>query len=93
MTLTTLTFENYKSFRKRETIELRPLTILIGRNSSGKSVIARLPLLLAHSLSERAESPLDFEFSGLDFGTSFADMNTNFRLFSGLNWKNQMRRR
>jgi len=72
-----LAFENYKAFRKREDIELRPLTILIGRNNAGKSVIARLPLLLAHSLSDRAESPFDLEFSGLNFGASFADIVHN----------------
>ncbi|MCP4350860.1 MAG: AAA family ATPase [Desulfobacterales bacterium] len=79
MKLTAISFENYKSFQKRQSIEIRPLTILIGRNSSGKSVIARLPLLLARSLSNRAESPLDFEFDGLDFGSSFSDFVHNRR--------------
>jgi len=77
MELTAISFENYKAFPKRETIEIRPLTILIGRNNSGKSVIARLPLLIAHALSERAESPLELEFNGLDFGASFIDLIHN----------------
>ncbi len=74
MKLTAISFENYKAFPKRESMELRPLTVLIGRNSSGKSVIARLPLLLARALSERAEAPLELEFDGLDFGASFVDL-------------------
>lgn len=77
MELTAISFEKYKAFPAREFIEVRPLTILIGRNNSGKSVIARLPLLLARSLSERAESPLELEFNGLDFGASFLDLIHN----------------
>ncbi|MEN8220362.1 MAG: DUF3696 domain-containing protein [Pseudomonadota bacterium] len=77
MKLSALSFENYKAFSKRETIEVKPLTIIIGRNSSGKSVITRLPLLMAYALSERAESPFELEIDGLDFGTSFIDLIHN----------------
>ncbi|OQY48068.1 MAG: hypothetical protein B6247_25630 [Candidatus Parabeggiatoa sp. nov. 2] len=52
MKLTALSFENYKAFSKRESIEVRPLTILIGRNNAGKSAISRLPLLIARALSD-----------------------------------------
>ena len=44
--LSRLSFENYRTFERAEEIFLAPLTVLIGRNSSGKSAIARLPLLL-----------------------------------------------
>ena len=74
MELTRLVFENYKSFRVKQSLEIRPLTVLIGANSSGKSVIARLPLLLGRALSGRAESPLDLAFEDLDFGGSFSDL-------------------
>ncbi|MEK8016022.1 MAG: AAA family ATPase [Candidatus Parabeggiatoa sp.] len=77
MKLSHLSFENYKTFQKRESIEVKPLTILIGRNSSGKSVISRLPLLIAHALSERANSPIELELEGLDFGVSFVDLIYN----------------
>lgn len=75
--LTHLSFENYRTFERPESIELRPLTVLIGRNSSGKSAIARLPLLLQRGLSERAKAPLELEFDGHDFGSSFLDLVTN----------------
>lgn len=74
MELTGLSFQNYKAFPSKESIEIRPLTILIGRNSSGKSAIARLPLLLAASFSERAQAPLELEVEGVDFGASFVDL-------------------
>lgn len=74
MELTGLSFQNYKAFPGKGSIEIRPLTILIGRNSSGKSAIARLPLLLAASFSERAQAPLELEVEGVDFGASFVDL-------------------
>ena len=50
---------------------------MIGRNNAGKSVISRLPLLLARALSEEAEGPLELTFNGLDFGGSFRDFIHN----------------
>ena len=79
MALVGLSFHNYKAFPGRERIALRPLTVLIGRNSSGKSAIARLPLLLASSFSERAQAPLDLEIEGVDLGGSFLDLVHNRR--------------
>lgn len=39
-------FRNYKAFREEECLEIRPLTIIIGKNSSGKSSLCKLlPLL------------------------------------------------
>lgn len=74
MHLTRLSIERYKCFAQREDIEIRPLTLLIGRNSSGKSVLARLPLLLRHALSGQSVAPLDLEVEGVTFGGSFVDL-------------------
>ncbi len=38
-------FENYKAFKKGS-IEIKPITVFIGGNSSGKSSVSHLPLLL-----------------------------------------------
>lgn len=77
MQISSLTIENYKTFREPERVDIRPLTILVGRNSAGKSVIARLPLLLARALGPHAEAPLELEFEGIDFGASFLDLVHN----------------
>ena len=71
---TELSFEHYKAFRGRHTLEIRPLTVLIGRNSSGKSVITRLPLLIARSLSRYVEGGIALKFDQVDFGNSFLDL-------------------
>lgn len=72
--LTQLSFENYRTFERPETLEIRPLTVLIGRNSSGKSAIARLPSLLRRGLSGDASAPLEDDHRELTGGVSFLDL-------------------
>jgi len=77
MRLAGLSFENFKPFSKRIDIELAPLTVLIGRNSAGKSALARLPVLVGRALSQEARSPIELDVSGIDFGASFLDLVHN----------------
>lgn len=75
MRLTRYGCENYKAFRDPATVELRPLTIFLGRNNSGKSALLRLPLLLLRALSR--DAPRDgfpLEARGLSFGRVFRDL-------------------
>lgn len=77
MKLKQIRFKNYKAFKEQQEITIKPITILIGKNSSGKSAVARLPLLLAKSLSSGANAPIELEFDGLEFGGSFQDLVHN----------------
>lgn len=54
-----ITISNYRSFVDELHLELRPLTLLYGRNSVGKSSLLRLLPLIGDSVSEGASSPLD----------------------------------
>lgn len=47
--LKSLTLKNYKSFRNETTIQVKPLTLLCGINSSGKSSIMKSLLMLKQS--------------------------------------------
>ena len=58
MKVQSVSFENYKAFSKKQTMKLKPITILIGRNSSGKSSIAKLFTLLENSLMGNINEPL-----------------------------------
>ncbi len=51
--------ERYRCFYERSTLELRPLTLLYGRNNVGKSALLRLLPLLGASVEERSTAPLD----------------------------------
>jgi len=77
MKLKTIKFENYKAFKSIQEFEIKPITILIGKNSSGKSVVSRLPLLISRSLAGSSSSPLELQFDDLDFGGSFVDLIHN----------------
>ena len=67
--LTAFTVENYRSFEARTRIELRPLTILLGRNSSGKSTLTRTVPLLKQSLDKRTAVPMLWNSEVVDFGS------------------------
>ncbi|MGZ8215699.1 AAA family ATPase [Methylomagnum sp.] len=50
--LTALTLERFKSFKEPTRIELSPLTVILGRNNSGKSSIIQSLLLLKQTLND-----------------------------------------
>ena len=60
--LLSLTIERFKSYKEATTIELSPLTVILGRNNSGKSSIIQALLLLKQTLAlPRPEVPLHLE--------------------------------
>ncbi|MCL5999092.1 MAG: AAA family ATPase [Chloroflexi bacterium] len=67
--VTAIRLQNFMAFEDTGWIELRPITLLFGRNSSGKSAIIRALLLLKQSMENRdGDSPL--ALSGpVDFGS------------------------
>jgi hypothetical protein len=69
-----ISFRNYKIFQDWQTLELRPMTILIGKNSSGKSVLTKLPTWIEESLSGKFEEPLLMKNNGVEIGGEFRDL-------------------
>lgn len=70
MTVEAIRLQNFMAFRDTDWLELRPITLLFGRNSSGKSVLIRALLLLRQSL-RRVEEEQAFILSepyGVDMG-------------------------
>ncbi len=43
-------FKNYRAFREQGELPLRPITLLLGRNSSGKSSLCRLVQLISEAM-------------------------------------------
>jgi hypothetical protein len=70
--LQSFTVQRYRAFRERTKIELRPLTLLFGHNSAGKSALLRLLPLLRDSLVD-SRDPL-FLGSEATRGASFSDL-------------------
>lgn len=74
MKIKSISFENYKAFAEKQTMQLKPITILIGKNSSGKSSIAKLFPLLENSLSGLIDEPLLINNNGVELGAEFRDL-------------------
>lgn len=69
--------KNFRSFKDMEYIDIKPITILIGRNSSGKSSFLRTFPMLKQSFEERTRSPILLYGNYIDFG-SYQDIKPNF---------------
>ncbi|EOR96311.1 hypothetical protein ADIARSV_0546 [Arcticibacter svalbardensis MN12-7] len=77
MKIQTLSFSNYKAFLTEQTVVIKPITLLIGKNSSGKSSIAKLFTLLENSLSGIYEEPLMLSNNDVSLGGEFRDLVYN----------------
>ena len=67
-------FKNYKSFKNEQCLEIKPLTIIIGKNSSGKSAVVKLPTLIEGSLSGDFQDPVMVTNGGVELGAEFRDL-------------------
>ena len=70
--ITRITVGSFKSINQEQSIEIRPLTILAGANSSGKSSIMQ-PLLLLTQTLEASYDPGALLLSGPNVRFTLAD--------------------
>ncbi len=67
--ITAVRIENLRSLRDTGFIQIKPLTILLGANSSGKSTFLRSFLLFAQSVTKHLRGPISwFDDAMVDFG-------------------------
>jgi hypothetical protein len=69
MTITTITIKNIRGFTDSASIPLKPITLLVGPNSSGKSTLARLLPLLKQSIETKTKGPILWYGPYVDFGS------------------------
>ncbi|WP_294333423.1 DUF3696 domain-containing protein [uncultured Chryseobacterium sp.] len=76
-----ISFKNYKIFKRKQTLELKPITILIGKNNSGKTAVLKLPTMIERSLSGRFDSPFELMNDNVKIGNEYRDViyGRNFR--------------
>lgn len=85
MSIKKINVKNYKSF-KDASINLKPVSILIGSNSSGKSSLIKLILLLSQSLDIRGNTN-DVAFKSLG---KFVDMGEEDNIYFNKNTANKI---
>jgi predicted ATPase len=64
-----LRLKNLRSLADTGKVELRPITLLVGKNSSGKSTFARVLPLLKQSIEKATDSPILWFEKYVDFGS------------------------
>lgn len=87
MELRQFSIDRYKGYAQPATVELAPLTILVGSNNSGKTALAQAIQLTAGGLtasSNEASEPLPLESGGIHHGDSFEDLATGRTLHGRL---------
>lgn len=72
-----ISFKNYKLFKEKQTLELKPITILIGKNNSGKSAVLKLPTMISGSLRGDFSAPLELKNDDVVIGLSYEDLFYN----------------
>jgi predicted ATPase len=71
---TALLLSRYRAFSDEQRLELAPLSVIIGKNGGGKSILTRLPLLLASGLSSKADGPLDLTAGDVLHAARYEDL-------------------
>ncbi|MBE98913.1 AAA family ATPase [Flavobacterium coralii] len=72
-----LRIKNFRSLKDTHHIDIKPITILIGKNSSGKSTFLRAFPMLRQSVEEKTRSPILLYGNYVDFG-SYKDIKPHF---------------
>lgn len=70
-TISGIVLENFRSFSSRTRVGLRPITLLYGQNSAGKSSVIKALLLLQQSIATGKRDGSSFVFTGesVDLGS------------------------
>ena len=69
-----ITIENYKAFKNATTFELRPITVLLGKNSSGKSSICKLLSVLSYVLSDSSKGIFSMLNGEVKLGAMYSEL-------------------
>ncbi|WKL48251.1 DUF3696 domain-containing protein [Flavobacterium pectinovorum] len=69
-----ISFKNYKLFKEKQTLELKPITILIGKNNTGKSAVLKLMTLIEGSLDGKNGNVFELKNDDVSSGDKYKDL-------------------
>ncbi|WP_054851066.1 DUF3696 domain-containing protein [Olleya sp. ITB9] len=72
-----ISFKGYKSFKDKTELEIKPITVIFGKNSSGKSAIVKLPTLIEGSISGEFDEPFMYINNKVELGADYRDLFYN----------------
>ncbi|MFK7796945.1 MAG: DUF3696 domain-containing protein [Aureispira sp.] len=67
-------FKNFKVFKEEQILDLRPITILIGKNNTGKSAVLKLPTLVEQALGDNDSLCIEYNNNGVVLGNDYKDL-------------------
>jgi predicted ATPase len=76
-------FKNFKLFKNWQELEIKPITILIGKNNSGKTALLKLPTMIGESLKGNINEAVKLEFEGIKIGSEYSDLAYNRKILPG----------
>src|SRR5208283_933055 len=77
--ITNITLANFRAFQKEVSVRIRPITVLIGRNSAGKSSLIKFLLMLRQTLESQGDSFFATDGEHVRLGTWLDLRNTQTR--------------
>lgn len=69
-------FKNFKLFKNWQELEIKPITILIGKNNTGKSAVLKLPTMISESLKGEFSEPISLN-SKINVGKKYEELFYN----------------
>lgn len=78
-----ISFSNFKLFKEKQNLELKPITVLIGKNNSGKTAVLKLPSMIAGSLKGEFDDIIKLENDKVKIGSEYRDLVYNRELKIG----------
>ena len=79
--VTKIRFKNFKLFKEWQELEIKPITILMGKNNTGKTAVLKLAALVRHFLNGGSvntihQADID-KNNSIELGTDFSDLVYN----------------
>jgi len=76
-------FKNFKLFKNWQELEIKPITILIGKNNSGKTAVLKLPAMISEGFKGNINEAIKLEVDGIKLGSEYSDLVYNRKILPG----------
>lgn len=72
--VTHIEFENYRIFKQKQMLKIKPVTIIFGKNNSGKSALLKLPSLLENLFKDFSKGIVSPNSNGVLLFSDYRDL-------------------
>lgn len=69
-----ISFKNYKIFKNEQDLEIKPITVIFGKNNTGKSAVLKLPIFIESSLVCKTKEVFELECQDVELGAEMRDI-------------------